>query len=62
MKMSVQIHVPHALPPEECVPDIQSQSEIFGEEKNFLPLRAIEPEFLGVPTRNLVDRKYDKQN
>jgi hypothetical protein len=44
--MSVRIHAPHALPPEECAPDIQSQSEIFGEEKNFLPQRAIESEFL----------------
>ena len=33
MKMSVQVHAPHALPREECVPDIQSRSENFGEEK-----------------------------
>ena len=30
------------------------------EKRNFLPLREIELEFLGFPTRNLIDRKYDK--
>jgi hypothetical protein len=61
MQMSVQVHAPIALPREECVPDIQSQSENFGEEKNFLPLGEIELEFLGFETRSPVDRKHDKQ-